>query len=149
MIKHASLAELQRLYEAFARTQDAEAVAALMEDLCTIREVNEMAQRLTVAVLLDAGASYTEVQDATGASATTIARVSKCLNHGSGGYRRVLESVGAQHSAAARGTQHSAAARGAQHSAGSGDAQHSAAARGAQHDERDQNQQHDGQDAQT
>jgi TrpR-related protein YerC/YecD len=62
-----------------------------MEDLCTIREINEMAQRLTVAVLLDTGESYTAIGEKTGASATTIARVSKCLNYGTGGYRAVID----------------------------------------------------------
>jgi TrpR-related protein YerC/YecD len=62
-----------------------------MEDICTIREVHEMAQRLTVAAMLDEGESYVAIQGRTGASATTIARVSKCLNHGSGGYRAALD----------------------------------------------------------
>jgi TrpR-related protein YerC/YecD len=90
-MRQASAAELQRLYEAFSQLDDARAVAALMEDICTIREINEMAQRLTVALMLDAGASYTAVQEATGASATTIARVSKCIHHGAGGYRQALD----------------------------------------------------------
>jgi TrpR-related protein YerC/YecD len=50
-----------------------------------------MAQRLTVAALLDTGESYTVIEGKTGASATTIARVSKCLNYGTGGYRAVMD----------------------------------------------------------
>jgi TrpR-related protein YerC/YecD len=92
-MKEASSAELQQLYQAFAQIETATEVADLMEDLCTIREVNEMAQRLTVARMLDAGSSYTAVQEATGASATTTARVSKCLNHGSGGYQHYLKAT--------------------------------------------------------
>jgi TrpR-related protein YerC/YecD len=89
--KYVSDEELQRLYDAFSQTRDPEQVKALMEDLCTIREINEMAQRLTVAVLLDEGESYTAIGEKTGASATTIARVSKCLNYGTGGYRTILD----------------------------------------------------------
>jgi TrpR-related protein YerC/YecD len=89
--KHVSDEELSRLYEAIARTDDPTQVKILMEDLCTIREVNEMAQRLTVAFMLDNGESYAAIQDKTGASATTIARVSKCLNYGTGGYRAVID----------------------------------------------------------
>jgi TrpR-related protein YerC/YecD len=89
--KHASDAELQRLYPAFAHSEDPAQVEAIMGDLCTIREIHEMAQRLTVAFMLDAGESYTAIQERTGASTTTIARVSKCLNYGTGGYRAVLE----------------------------------------------------------
>jgi TrpR-related protein YerC/YecD len=88
--KHASDAELQRLYRAFAESENPEQVETLMEDLCTIREVHEMAQRLTVAFMLDAGESYATIERKTGASATTIARVSKCLNYGTGGYRGVI-----------------------------------------------------------
>ncbi|MDR2587355.1 MAG: hypothetical protein LBC23_03740 [Coriobacteriales bacterium] len=89
--KRASDAELQRLYQAFAEPRDPKQVEALMEDLCTIREVHEMAQRLTVAFMLDDGESYATIEKKTGASATTIARVSKCLNHGAGGYRAVID----------------------------------------------------------
>jgi TrpR-related protein YerC/YecD len=91
VVKRASDVGLQRLYQAFVESTDPEQVKALMEDLCTIREIHEMAQRLTVAFLLDAGESYAAIERATGVSATTIARVSKCLNYGTGGYRAVIE----------------------------------------------------------
>ena len=90
-IKHVTEAELQRLYRVLAKTDEPEQIKILLDDLCTIRELHEMAQRLTVAFMLDAGESYTVIQDKTGTSATTIARVSKCLNYGSGGYRAVID----------------------------------------------------------
>lgn len=62
-----------------------------MEDLFTIREIRETSQRLAVARMLDAGKPYVAIEEATGASATTIARVSKALNYGSGGYRTALD----------------------------------------------------------
>ena len=62
-------------------------------DLCTVREITEMSQRLEVARLLADGQSYVYVHDVTGASATTISRVSKCLNYGSGGYERALSII--------------------------------------------------------
>jgi len=89
--KQATDQELQRLYRAFANIQDPALVGALLEDLCTISELHEMAQRLTVAFMLDSGESYMSIQEKTGASATTIARVSKCLNYGSGAYRTVID----------------------------------------------------------
>ena len=61
-------------------------------DLCTVREITEMSQRLEVA-RMPGGQSYVYVQDVTGASATTISRVSKCLNYGSGGYERALSII--------------------------------------------------------
>jgi TrpR-related protein YerC/YecD len=89
--KRASEAELRRLYRAFAETGDPEQVAAFMEDLCTIREIHEMAQRLTVAFMLESGQSYAAIEKKTGTSTTTTARVSKCLNYGAGGYRAVID----------------------------------------------------------
>ena len=86
----ASAEQLAFLYETFANTTSASQVEALMIDLCTIREINEMATRLEVAKMLAAGESYLRIQEATGSSATTIARVSKCINHGAGGYRDVF-----------------------------------------------------------
>lgn len=48
-----------------------------------------------MARLLDAGESYLSVQEQTGASSTTVSRVSKCLNGAAGGYRAVLDSMAA------------------------------------------------------
>lgn len=64
---------------------------ALLEDLFTVREIKDISQRLSVARLLKEGKSYTFIEQKTGASATTIARVSKALNYGSGGYRTALD----------------------------------------------------------
>jgi TrpR-related protein YerC/YecD len=89
--KRARPAELELLYGALASLSEAQDVAALLEDMCTIREVAEMAQRLTVARMLAADQSYAAITEATGASTTTIARVSKALNHGAGGYRQLFE----------------------------------------------------------
>jgi len=89
--KKATPEELASLYRALASQTDEQVIAALLEDMCTIREIDEMAQRLTVAKLLDADQSYIAIIEQTGASATTIARVSKSLNYGAGGYRKVLD----------------------------------------------------------
>lgn len=70
-----------------------EAMDALLEDLFTVREIKEISQRLSVAQLLSAGKSYAVIEAETGASATTIARVSKCLGYGSGGYGLALEAL--------------------------------------------------------
>lgn len=78
------------LARAVALTRDEHDAAALLVDLCTEREISDLAQRLEVARLLDAGESYLAVQQATGASSTTVSRVSKFLNGKAGGYRHVL-----------------------------------------------------------
>ena len=63
---------------------------ALLSDLCTPRELDDLSQRLAVARMLADGRSYVDVSRATGASSTTVSRVSKCLNGPAGGYRMVL-----------------------------------------------------------
>lgn len=79
-----------RLYEALCALESPEEAKALLEDLCSRRELSDLAQRLEVARLLQTGASYLDVSRETGASSTTVSRVSKCLNGPAGGYRMVL-----------------------------------------------------------
>jgi TrpR-related protein YerC/YecD len=83
--------EVEELLRALLTVQDEDEVYALLVDLCTVREIQEMAQRLDVAKRLSAGEHYSSIQDATGASATTISRVSKSLHYGADGYNRALE----------------------------------------------------------
>lgn len=66
---------------------------AFLDDICTIRELSDIAQRWEVARMLDSGKNYQEISSATGASTATISRVNKCLNYGSGGYRAVLDKL--------------------------------------------------------
>ena len=81
---------VEELLRVLARVDTPDGIYALLQDLCTVREITEMSQRLQVARLLAEGTSYTDIQEATGASATTISRVSKCLNYGSGGYEQAV-----------------------------------------------------------
>jgi TrpR-related protein YerC/YecD len=82
--------DVERLLDAFASLGDTDQVYAFLLDVCTVREIHDMAQRLAVARLLAAGEHYDRVREATGASTTTISRVSRCLNYGADGYRAVL-----------------------------------------------------------
>lgn len=81
---------VENLLEVLASMDDKDEIYKFLQDLCTVREISEMSQRLEVARLLADKQSYVFVQEATGASATTISRVSKCLNFGSGGYEDAL-----------------------------------------------------------
>lgn len=64
---------------------------AFLQDLLTVRELEDISQRLEVARMLDEGQPYLVVQKKTGASSTTVSRVSKCLNGEVGGYRWLLD----------------------------------------------------------
>ena len=85
--------DVENLLEVLAAIDDKDTLFALMEDMFTIREIRESSQRLAVARMLDDGKSYAQIEPATGASATTIARVSKCLSYGAGGYRAALDAL--------------------------------------------------------
>ncbi len=88
--------DVERLLEAILALRDAGEVYAFLQDVATVREIHDMAQRLAVARMLAAGEHYDKVREATGASTTTISRVSRCLNYGADGYRTVLERVAAE-----------------------------------------------------
>ncbi len=79
------------LVQALLGLEDANETRAFLSDLCTPRELDDLSQRLEVACMLDAGSSYARIQEVTGASATTVARVARCLKYGPGGYRTVLD----------------------------------------------------------
>ncbi len=82
---------VQRLFEAVLQLKTVEECAAFFEDICTIKEVQDISQRLQVAEMLHAGKNYQEVSRLTGASTATICRVNKCLLYGSGGYRTAIQ----------------------------------------------------------
>ena len=63
---------------------------AFLEDLCTIREIQDISQRLSVARMLGQGVSYTGICKETGASTATISRVSRCYEYGTGGYKNII-----------------------------------------------------------
>ncbi len=83
--------ETERLYKAVLSLKDTDECRSFFEDICTVKELQDIAQRLTVAEMLKAGGSYQEVSGATGASTATISRVNKCLVYGNGGYDTVIK----------------------------------------------------------
>jgi len=82
---------VDKLAQAFLSLENEEDCYRLFEDLFTIREVQDLAQRLEVAQLLSGKATYTEIVEKTGVSTATIGRVNRALNYGAGGYELVLE----------------------------------------------------------
>lgn len=86
--------EVDALLEAFLALKTPDEVYGFLLDVCTIREIHDMAQRLAVARLLAAGEHYSRIQHVTGASSTTISRVSRCLHYGADGYRTVIDRIG-------------------------------------------------------
>ena len=79
------------LYRALLTLKTPEECYDFFEDLCTVSEQMAMEQRFEVAILLDEGSIYSDVLEKTGVSSATVSRVKRCLNYGSGGYRKVLK----------------------------------------------------------
>ncbi|MBE6671224.1 MAG: hypothetical protein E7593_03370 [Ruminococcaceae bacterium] len=81
----------EKFFDIILNLETPEECRHFFEDICTIKEIQDMSQRLEVAFLLNNGKSYQEVLSETGVSTATISRVNKCLNYGSGGYKAAIK----------------------------------------------------------
>jgi len=86
------------LSEALLSLESAQEVRQFLEDLCTPAEVEAMVDRWRVAQLVDQGYSYRDIREMTEVSVTTIGRVARFIEHGTGGYRAVLDRLEKQQS---------------------------------------------------
>ncbi len=84
---------LDRLFHSFLNLETVEECYDYFEDLCTVKEMLDMAQRLDTAVKLSSGMSYNSIKEQSGVSTATIGRVNKCLNYGSGGYKAAIDKL--------------------------------------------------------
>jgi len=66
-------------------------------DLLTEAEIIEFAKRWQAARMLNYKIPYSKIEKVTGLSSTTIARVSKWLNKGKGGYKLMLKRINSHH----------------------------------------------------
>lgn len=86
-------APLKALARALAALDKPQEVQAFLRDLCTPAELEAMADRWRVVPLLRKGVPYREIYDLTGVSVTTIGRVARSLEHGTGGYATAIERI--------------------------------------------------------
>ena len=84
---------LANLYRAITMIENEDEMEAFLTDLCTIKELQDMAQRLSAAKMLKNGENYLNIASEIGISTATISRVSRALNCGTGGYDMVLEKL--------------------------------------------------------
>lgn len=84
------------LCDALVAVDTRENAYRLLDDLCTIAEVQALSQRIVVARMLKQGATYQEIVRETGASTATISRVNRCLTYGAEGYIRTLDKLNDQ-----------------------------------------------------
>lgn len=82
---------VDNLFDAILCLETQEDCYQFFEDVCTINELQSLAQRMEVAKMLREKSTYLEIADRTGASTATISRVNRSLNYGNDGYDMVLE----------------------------------------------------------
>ena len=85
--------EVDRLFQAILTLETMEDCYNFFEDACTVKEILDISQRFKAAEMLRNGENYVVVSRTTGMSTATISRVNKCLEYGSGGYKKVLEKL--------------------------------------------------------
>lgn len=81
---------VDHLYQAILSLKDREDCYRFFDDLCTVGEIQVMAQRWMVARMLQEGETFNAINEKTGVSSATITRVRKCLVYGADGYARII-----------------------------------------------------------
>ena len=81
------------LFDAILSLETREECYHFFEDLCTVKEISDMAQRLEAAKLLLSGNTYDQIVKTVEISTATISRINRCIQYGPGGYRNVIEKL--------------------------------------------------------
>jgi TrpR-related protein YerC/YecD len=87
------VAGLDALAEAILAVRTREEAQRFLRDLCTVPELEALAHRWQIVLLLDEGASYVEIAERVPTSTATVTRVAQWLRRGTGGYGLVLERI--------------------------------------------------------
>ena len=82
--------KIDELYALIAGISDPEMIRALFDDLCTRKEVDNMAERVFAARLLLEGKTYNQIMAESDISSATLSRVSRCVQYGQG-YSKLLK----------------------------------------------------------
>jgi len=81
---------IRQLFEVITKLENVDDCRALFDDLCTIKEVENMAERCFAAKLLLEGKTYSQVMEQADISSATLSRVSRCVQYGRG-YSKLLK----------------------------------------------------------
>ena len=84
---------IDALFDAILSLETREECYDFFEDLCTVKEISDMAQRLEAAKLLLDGSTYEQIVKTVEISTATISRINRCIQYGAGGYRQTIEKV--------------------------------------------------------
>ena len=84
---------IDALFDAILSLETREECYDFFEDLCTVKEISDMAQRLEAAKLLLDGSTYEQIVKTVEISTATISRINRCIQYGTGVYRQTIEKV--------------------------------------------------------
>ena len=84
---------IDALFDAILSLETREECYDFFEDLCTVKEISDMAQRLEAAKLRLDGSTYEQIVKTVEISTATISRINRCIQYGTGGYRQTIEKV--------------------------------------------------------
>ena len=76
---------IDALFDAILSLETREECYDFFEDLCTVKEISDMAQRLEAAKLLLDGSTYEQIVKTVEISTATISRINRCIQYGTGG----------------------------------------------------------------
>ncbi len=79
------------LFDAILCLETREECYQFFEDLCTVKEIADMSQRLEAAKLLLDGKTYEQIVRSAEISTATISRINRCIQYGTGGYKTIIE----------------------------------------------------------
>ena len=82
--------KIDDLYQLIADIRDPEQIRNLFDDLCTRKEIDNMAERIFAAKLLMQGNTYNQIMAQSDISSATLSRVSRCVQYGKG-YSQLLK----------------------------------------------------------
>jgi TrpR-related protein YerC/YecD len=82
---------MDALFDTILKLKSREECYDFFDDLCTVKELQAMAQRLEVAKMLSVNKTYTQISEKTGASTVTISRVNRILNYGNDSLKAIID----------------------------------------------------------
>ena len=84
---------IDRFFQTILNLESVEECYQYFEDICTIKEIQNMAQRLDTAILISQGLNYQTISEKADVSTATVVRVGRCLKYGSGGYKNAIDKL--------------------------------------------------------
>lgn len=85
--------DYNKLFQAVLAIKTTEECRQFFEDLCTMKELGDMQQRIEAAQMLLAGNTYDQIVKKVEISTATISRINRCIQYGDGGYEKILKRI--------------------------------------------------------